>query len=79
LRLVKYIYDIAASDAAGWDRAISVSGAGSPGARRVAAARGFDIEGCVKSVLAQISAATPSSSTTSSAPVPAATSLSAAA
>lgn len=57
LRLVKYIYDIAASDASGWDRAINVTGAGSPGARRVAAARGFDMEGCVEAVLAQLGTA----------------------
>ncbi len=56
LRLVKYIYDIAASDSAGWDRALAVSGAGSPGARRVAAARGFDVEACAASVLADLNA-----------------------
>lgn len=28
-----------------------MTAAGSPGARRVAVARGFDLEGCVKSVL----------------------------
>lgn len=57
LRLVKYIYDIAASDAAGWDRALAVTGAGSPGARRVAAARGFDMEACVNGVLAELQTA----------------------
>lgn len=57
LRLIKYIYDIAASDASGWDRAIGVTGAGSPGARRVAAARGFDMEACVRAVRDQLGAA----------------------
>jgi len=48
---VKYIYDLCASDASGWTRASGVTAAGSPGARRVAVGRGFDLEGCVKSVL----------------------------
>ncbi len=55
LRLVKYIYDVCASDASGWTRASGVTAAGSPGARRVAVGRGFDLEGCVKSVLDEIS------------------------
>lgn len=55
LRLVKYIYDIAASDMAGFNRAMGVTGAGSPGARRVAATRGFDVEACVNALLAQLS------------------------
>ena len=54
LALVKYIYDIAASDYAGFNRALGVTGAGSPGARRVAATRGFDIESCVRDVLAEL-------------------------
>ena len=55
LRLVKYIYDVCASDASGWTRASGVTAAGSPGARRVAVGRGFDLEGCVKAVLGEIS------------------------
>lgn len=51
LRLVKYIYDLCASDASGWTRASGVTAAGSPGARRVAVGRGFDLEGSVRSVL----------------------------
>ncbi|HQP66667.1 MAG TPA: 4-hydroxyphenylacetate 3-hydroxylase N-terminal domain-containing protein [Quisquiliibacterium sp.] len=54
LRLVKYIYDLCASDASGWTRASGVTAAGSPGARRVAVGRGFDLEGCVKAVLADL-------------------------
>ena len=54
LRLVKYIYDIAASDSAGWGRALGVTGAGSPGARRVAVARGFDIEACKQIILKEL-------------------------
>jgi 4-hydroxybutyryl-CoA dehydratase/vinylacetyl-CoA-Delta-isomerase len=50
LALVKYIYDIGASDASGWDRAIGVTAAGSPSARRVAVGRGFDVEACIKLV-----------------------------
>ncbi len=57
LRLIKYIYDLAASDAAGFNRALGVTGAGSPGARRVAATRGFDIDGCVQDVLAELGGA----------------------
>ena len=57
LALIKYIYDLAASDAAGFSRALGVTGAGSPGARRVAVARGFDVEGCVKEVLAELAGA----------------------
>ncbi len=55
LRLVKYIYDLGASDASGWTRAAGVAAAGSPGARRVAVGRGFDLEGCVKMVINEIS------------------------
>lgn len=54
LRLVKYIYDLCASDASGWTRASGVTAAGSPGARRVAVGRGFDLEGCVKAVLEEL-------------------------
>jgi len=54
LALVKYIYDIAASDASGWNRAIGVTAAGSPGARRVAVARGFDVEACIKLVTEEL-------------------------
>ncbi|MGE0383482.1 MAG: 4-hydroxyphenylacetate 3-hydroxylase N-terminal domain-containing protein [Gammaproteobacteria bacterium] len=50
LRIVKYIYDLAASEAAGFNRAMGVTAAGSPGARRVAVARGFDIDACIKLV-----------------------------
>ena len=51
LALVKYIYDLCASDASGWTRAASVTAAGSPGARRVAVGRDFNVEACVDSVL----------------------------
>ncbi|HXC39390.1 MAG TPA: 4-hydroxyphenylacetate 3-hydroxylase N-terminal domain-containing protein [Burkholderiales bacterium] len=54
LRLVKYIYDLGASDASGWARASSVTAAGSPGARRVAVGRGFDIEACAAMVLEEL-------------------------
>ena len=54
LALVKYIYDLCASDASGWTRASGVTAAGSPGARRVAVGRGFDLEGCVKAVLSDL-------------------------
>lgn len=54
LKLVKLIYDLAASDAAGFNRALGVTGAGSPGARRVAATRGYDVEGCARDVLASL-------------------------
>ena len=54
LRLVKYIYDLAASDMSGFNRALGVTGAGSPGARRVAATRGFDIEACVRDIIAEM-------------------------
>lgn len=57
LALVKYIYDLCASDYAGWSRALGVTGAGSPGARRVAVTRGFDTEGCIRTVLDEIQAA----------------------
>lgn len=57
LALVKYIYDIGASDFGGWNRALGVTGAGSPGARRVAATRGYDIENCVKEILEEMSEA----------------------
>jgi 4-hydroxybutyryl-CoA dehydratase/vinylacetyl-CoA-Delta-isomerase len=54
LKLVKYIYDLGASDSSGWTRAANVTAAGSPGARRVAVGRGFDVEGCIKSVLSEL-------------------------
>jgi len=54
LRLVKYIYDLGASDASGWARAASVTAAGSPGARRVAVGRGFDVEACAAMVLEEL-------------------------
>lgn len=54
LALVKYIYDVAASDYAGWSRALGVTAAGSPGARRVAATRGYDVEACIGEVLTEI-------------------------
>ena len=57
LALIKLVYDLAASDAAGFNRALGVTGAGSPGARRVAVARGFDIEACVQGVLADLAGA----------------------
>ena len=57
LALVKYVYDIGASDFAGWNRALGFTGAGSPGARRIAATRGYDIETCVEEVLEQINGA----------------------
>jgi len=57
LALVKYIYDIGASDFGGWNRALGFTGAGSPGARRIAATRGYDIENCVTEVLGDITAA----------------------
>ena len=57
LHLVKYIYDIGASDAAGWSRALGVTGAGSPGARRVAVQRGFDVESCKQTILKELAAA----------------------
>jgi 4-hydroxybutyryl-CoA dehydratase/vinylacetyl-CoA-Delta-isomerase len=47
LGLVKYIYDIAASDSAGFARASSVTAAGSPSAKRMALTRDFDMEGCI--------------------------------
>jgi 4-hydroxybutyryl-CoA dehydratase/vinylacetyl-CoA-Delta-isomerase len=47
LRLTKYIYDIAASEAAGFNRAMEVTAAGSPKARRIALARSFDIDACI--------------------------------
>ncbi|MGE4239164.1 4-hydroxyphenylacetate 3-hydroxylase N-terminal domain-containing protein [Ramlibacter sp.] len=50
LRLIKYIYDIAASDSAAYSVALGVTAAGSPSARRVAVARGFDVEACVNTV-----------------------------
>ena len=56
LGLVKYIYDIGASDASGWDRAIGVTAAGSPSARRVAVGRGFDVEACIKLVTEELQA-----------------------
>jgi len=54
LALVKYIFDIAASDASGWNRALGVTAAGSPSARRVAVSRGFDTAACVKMVMDEI-------------------------
>ena len=54
LKLVKYIYDLGASDTSGWTRAANVTAAGSPGARRVAVGRGFDVEGCIKAVLDEL-------------------------
>ncbi|MCC6381847.1 MAG: hypothetical protein IT304_05020 [Dehalococcoidia bacterium] len=58
LALVKYIYDIAASDAAGFARASSVTAAGSPSAKRMALTREFDLESCVGLVLDDLAAAT---------------------
>jgi 4-hydroxybutyryl-CoA dehydratase/vinylacetyl-CoA-Delta-isomerase len=54
LGLVKYIYDIAASDSAGFARASIVTAAGSPAAKRMALTRDFDIENCVAMVEAEI-------------------------
>jgi aromatic ring hydroxylase len=54
LRLVKYIYDVAASDNAGFARASSVTAAGSPSARRVAVGRNFNIEECVAMVMEEM-------------------------
>jgi anthranilate 3-monooxygenase (FAD)/4-hydroxyphenylacetate 3-monooxygenase len=54
LRLVKYIYDLAASDSAGWALASAVTAAGSPSARRVAVARNFNIEECINAVLGDL-------------------------
>ena len=51
LRVVKYIYDIAASDTAAYSVALGVTAAGSPAARRVAVARNFDIEACTALVM----------------------------
>src|SRR5439155_15119134 len=51
LRLVKYIYDLTASDTAGFQRASSVTAAGSPSARRVPVGRNFKVEECVGMVL----------------------------
>jgi 4-hydroxybutyryl-CoA dehydratase/vinylacetyl-CoA-Delta-isomerase len=57
LGLVKYIYDIAASDSAGFARASSVTAAGSPSAKRMALTRDFDIEACVALVADDIAGA----------------------
>ena len=54
LALVKYIYDIAASDSAGFSRASSVTAAGSPSAKRQALTRDFDLEACVGYVLSDL-------------------------
>ncbi len=56
LHLVKYIYDVAASDMSGFSRASSVTAAGSPSARRVALGRNFDIESCIATVKAELAA-----------------------
>lgn len=58
LALVKYIYDIAASDSAGFLRASSVTAAGSPSAKRMALTRDFDIEACIGFVLHELEGAT---------------------
>ena len=57
LALVKYIYDIAASDSAGFLRASSVTAAGSPSAKRMALTRDFDIDQCIGFVLGEIEGA----------------------
>ncbi|MFN0147213.1 MAG: 4-hydroxyphenylacetate 3-hydroxylase N-terminal domain-containing protein [Dehalococcoidia bacterium] len=57
LRLVKYVYDLAASDSAGFARASSVTAAGSPSAKRVALARNFDINACVELVMEDLKGA----------------------
>jgi 4-hydroxybutyryl-CoA dehydratase / vinylacetyl-CoA-Delta-isomerase len=57
LALVKYIYDIAASDSAGFARASSVTAAGSPSAKRMALTRDFDIEACIGLVMGELDGA----------------------
>jgi 4-hydroxybutyryl-CoA dehydratase / vinylacetyl-CoA-Delta-isomerase len=47
LRVTKYIYDLAASEAAGFNRAVEVTAGGTPKARRIALSRTFDMAAAV--------------------------------